>query len=113
MKRLLAIFMVIALMLSLVACGGSQQASESSKATPQGSTSTGGEEAPAEPVTLRMITWVQETNERAIAELNQKFSEKYPNVSFVVDTVNANDYPTLQNTESSWRRRHYHKPFSI
>lgn len=101
MKRLLAIFMVIALMLSLVACGGSQQTSESPKATPQGSTSTGGEEAPAEPVTLRMITWVQETNERAIAELNQKFSEKYPNVSFVVDTVNANDYPTLQNTRIS------------
>ena len=101
MKRLLAIFMVIALMLSLVACGGSQQISESHKATPQGSTSTGGEEAPAEPVTLRMITWVQETNERAIAELNQKFSEKYPNVSFVVDTVNANDYPTLQNTRIS------------
>ena len=101
MKKLLAILVVIALMFSMAACGGSKKPADApATSAPQGSSSNN-EEPKAEPVTLRMITWVQESNERAIADLNAKFSEKYPNVSFVVDTVNANDYPTLQNTRIS------------
>jgi len=47
---------------------------------------------------LKMITWVQETNQAALDTLNKSFTEKYPTVTFTVDTVPANDYPTLLNT---------------
>ena len=53
--------------------------------------------APAQPVNIKMITWVQESNQKAIDALNAAFTAKFPNVTFTVDTVGANDYPTLQN----------------
>lgn len=100
-SKLLAIFMILTMLLSLAACGGASSTTTATTAAPAGTTAAGATTAaPAtdKPVTLRMITWVQETNERGIAEVNAKFSEKYPNVTIVVDTVGANDYPTLQNT---------------
>jgi len=99
MKKLLAIVTIIALVFSLASCGAKEATTTPPPAQSSDQNNTDTQTQPSdEKVTLRMITWVQESNERAIAELNAKFSEKYPNVSFVVDTVNANDYPTLQNT---------------
>lgn len=100
MKKLLAIITVVALMLSMAACGSTPAANNSATPAPSESASAAPSEsaAPADPVNLRMITWVQESNEKAIAALNASFSAKYPNVTFTVDTVGANDYPTLQNT---------------
>lgn len=102
MKKLLAILTILALMLGMVACGatpaGPSTPPESSQPGPSSETPS---EPAADPVTLKMITWVQETNEKAIAQLNSDFSAKYPNVDFVIDTVGANDYPTLQNTRIS------------
>lgn len=103
MKKLLAIVTVIALMLSMAACGAAPAANTPSPSSSSPSNSTTPEATPKaeEPVTLKMITWVQESNEKAIAALNESFKAKYPNVSFVVDTVPANDYPTLVNTRLS------------
>lgn len=104
MKKFLAVLTILALMLSMVACGTTTPSGNNN--TPSASTDPSQSSAPsgepkADPVTLKLITWVQESNEKAIAELNAKFSAAYPNVSFVVDTVGANDYPTLQNTRIS------------
>lgn len=103
MKKLIAVLIVTVLMLGITACASkpadeSPPPSSSTDVSADGKDNTG---KSGEPVTLRMITWVQESNEKAIAALNAKFSEKYPNVSFVIDTVGANDYPTLQNTRIS------------
>ena len=97
LTTLFAVLMIAALMLGLVACG--QAAPTTGTTTASGTTApTATTTAAAEKVTLRMITWVQETNERGIADVNTAFTAKYPNVTIVVDTVGANDYPTLQNT---------------
>lgn len=100
MKKLLAVFTILALMLSMAACGNAPAATNSSAPAPSASSSAPESQAPAadQPVNLRMITWVQESNEKAIAALNESFKVKYPNVTFTVDTVGANDYPTLLNT---------------
>lgn len=99
--RIISIAMVALTALSLAACG----AAPASTPAPSASSAAPASSAPAEssapseqPVTLNMITWVQQTNEDAIAALNAAFSAKYPNVSFTVDTANANDYPTLLQT---------------
>ena len=97
LTTLFAVLMIAALMLGLVACG--QAAPTTGTTTASGTTApTATTTAAAEKVTLRMITWVQETNELGIADVNASFTTKYPNVTIVVDTVGANDYPTLQNT---------------
>ncbi len=103
--RSLSALLVIATMLAgMAACGQTAPATPAASSSASTSASASAEassEAPAtndKPVTLRMITWVQETNEKGIADVNAAFSAKYPNVTVVVDTVGANDYPTLQNT---------------
>lgn len=101
MKKLLALLTVLALMLTTAACGSTPAGPSAPPPAQSGENSEAAPEASADPVTLKMITWVQETNEKAIAQLNKAFSEKYPNVDFVIDTVGANDYPTLQNTRIS------------
>lgn len=102
MKKLLAILTVLALMIGMVACGSTPAGPSTPPESSQPSTSSETPSEPAaDPVTLKLITWVQETNEKAIANLNAAFSAKYPNVDFVVDTVGANDYPTLVNTRIS------------
>ncbi len=102
MKRLLAILTILALMLGMAACGAEPASSPSPSASQPGTSSEAPSAEPsADPVTLKLITWVQQTNETAIANLNAAFSAKYPNVDFVVDTVGANDYPTLLNTRIS------------
>ena len=101
MKKLLAILMILALVLGMAACGSQPSTSPSPSASQPSQSSPASSEPSADPVTLRLITWVQETNEKAIATLNDAFSAKYPNVSFDVATVGANDYPTLLNTRIS------------
>ncbi|MGI6623257.1 MAG: hypothetical protein ACOX4T_08995 [Acetivibrionales bacterium] len=102
MKKLLAILTILALMLGMAACGAEPASSPSPSASQPGTSSHAPSAEPsADPVTLKLITWVQQTNETAIANLNAAFSAKYPNVDFVVDTVGANDYPTLLNTRIS------------
>lgn len=94
--------MVLTMVIGLAACGKTEtsnptnapQSNAPQSNAPQNTTSD-------KPVTLRLITWVQQSNEDAIAQLNAAFTAKYPNVTFVVDTVGANDYPTLQNTRIS------------
>ncbi|NLL66780.1 MAG: extracellular solute-binding protein [Clostridiaceae bacterium] len=99
MKKFLAILTILALMLGMAACGAAPAENSASPSAPQDpSQNPSSGEPTAEPVTLRMITWVQESNEQAIANLNAAFTAKYPNVTFVVDTVGANDYPTLLNS---------------
>ncbi len=97
----LSLALTLVMLVSLAACGstapaGSGTPQAGTTATPNSQSST--PDAGAKPVNLKMITWVQESNEKAIAALNTAFTAKYPHITFTVDTVGANDYPTLQNT---------------
>lgn len=99
---LTSILMLVVTLFTLTACAKSD-ITNAVKEEPK-STAGAKEEKPAEagadekPIVLKMITWVQQSNEDAIKELNDAFTGKYPNISIVVDTVGANDYSTLQNT---------------
>lgn len=101
-SKALSGMVLAALVIGMTACGGSSSSGDSSSAASSGAapSSAAASEA-AKPVTLKMITWIQETNQKALDDLNASFKAKYPNVSFVVDTVGANDYPTLLNTRLS------------
>lgn len=96
--KLVSLMVTFALLFSVVACGDSTPAEKDSTVA---STVASDSKAPVEAqkaVNLKMITWVQETNQAAIDVLNAAFTEKNPNITFTIDTVGANDYPTLQNT---------------
>lgn len=97
--KMVSLAVTAALLLSVAACGSSETAGDSS--TSAASSASGTQTSEAKAVNLKMITWVQETNQAAIDALNKAFSAKYPNVTFTVDTVAANDYPTLLNTRIS------------
>lgn len=96
--RMISVLVIAALLFAVAGCGA-KEAAEQENAGAAGSDApkAAGDKA----VTLKMITWVQETNEKAIKDLNDAFTKKYPNVEIVVDTVAPNDYPTLQNTRIS------------
>lgn len=101
-SRLLAVLMVLTLVLTMAACGGQKTpgdtttAATTAKATE--ATTAAAPEQNAKPVNLQMITWIQETNQKAIDALNASFAAKYPHVTCTVDTAPANDYPTLLQT---------------
>lgn len=92
--KLVSTLTVMAMLVTAVGCSGTKtdSSTDGPKATGNTSTSAG------KPVKLKMITWVQETNQKAIDALNASFTKANPNVTFVVDTAAANDYPTLLNT---------------
>ncbi|MEN6316872.1 MAG: extracellular solute-binding protein [Clostridiaceae bacterium] len=100
--RLMAVLTVLALITALAACGNAAetQVENESKATaaPAVSPAAAPAKEEAKPVNLRMITWIQQTNQDAIDALNKSFSAKYPNVKITVDTAPPNDYPTLLQT---------------
>lgn len=93
LTKLLVVLIVMTLVFSVTACDKAAD-----EPMDEGTATTEGTVSADEEVTLKMITWVQETNELALAALNEAFMEEYPNVTIVVDTVGANDYPTLLNT---------------
>ncbi len=96
LTKLLVVLVVMTLVFSVTAC---DKKVDDPNADGSSTTDNTGETVGTdEEVTLKMITWVQETNELALAALNEAFMAKYPNVTIVVDTVGANDYPTLLNT---------------
>lgn len=95
--KIVAVLTVSALLMTSVACGDAKTPADTSTVAAQSSAAVEATPAPAGPVNIKMITWVQESNQKAIDALNASFTEKYPNVTFTVDTVGANDYPTLQN----------------
>ncbi len=101
--KLLAILLSLAMLVSLAACGGEKTADVSGETqaagdVPAGSTTAVPEADNSKPVSLSMVTWIQETNQKAIDTLNASFTEKYPNIKITVDTAPANDYPTLLQT---------------
>lgn len=102
--KLLAILLSLMMLVSLAACYGEKTSTEPVSEAPaaesaQASTPEAAPaEEPAKPVTLAMVTWIQETNQQAIDTLNASFTQKYPNIKITVDTAPANDYPTLLQT---------------
>lgn len=103
--KLLSIFLALIMLATLTACGGTtgttDQGSESVTADTTKATTaetTAKVEEKAKPVSLAMITWIQDTNQKAIDGLNAGFIKKYPNVKITIDTAPANDYPTLLQT---------------
>ncbi|MCX7708502.1 MAG: extracellular solute-binding protein [Clostridia bacterium] len=100
--RLVSGLTIVALLSTAVACGAQKQAEPA--ATEPAKTEAAKEtdkKADGKPVTIKIITWAQQSNIDPLNALNAKFSEKNPNVKFVIDSVNANDYPTLQQTRIS------------
>lgn len=95
-KKLVLMLAVFALLASAVACGGGGEQTGGPEAT--GAVGGDQTDGAGKPVNLKMITWSQQTNLDAIEGLNAAFTEKYPNVTFTIDHVNSNDYPTLMQT---------------
>ncbi len=101
--KLLVILLSLTLVFSLAACGGKSantegNNTENAAGNDQAATAATAAKEDTKPVTLSMITWIQESNQKAIDNLNAAFTAKYPNIKITVDTAPANDYPTLLQT---------------
>jgi raffinose/stachyose/melibiose transport system substrate-binding protein len=88
------IFLIVALMLLsmlLSACGSSATPAPAGEEGPQAP-------AAAEKVTLRVLVHQNPPMVAFMEAFNQKFSEKYPNVTVDMSVVNANDLSTVTQT---------------
>ena len=95
MKKIISLLLVLAMALTLVACGGKTEAPAETQAA------AAAPEAPAaaEKVTVNMIA-AQYGNETAAwwADFVAKFNEANPDINLVVDVVSWNDIYTVVNT---------------
>jgi len=97
--KFVASISVLAMLFTTVACGNTTPAPAPANTT--ATTAADNSQAADKPVNIKIITWAQQTNVDAINELNASFTKKYPNVTFTVDTVDSNQYPTLEQTRLS------------
>ena len=88
-KKVLSILAALIMLTALAACGGTQTAPEETGQAAVGTPASTPKDEPKEtkPVTIAMVTWIQETNQKAIDTLNAAFAAKYPDVKITVDTA--------------------------
>lgn len=86
MKRLFALLMAMAMVLSLAACGGSPASSTAAPAsTPpaDGGSSQAGDALSSDPVTIHVLHYMVEGDKaKGMEAIQEKFTEQYPNVTF-------------------------------
>ena len=102
MKKIIALLLVLAMALSLVACGGSKAPETQAPATEGAQAEAPATEAPAasaEKVTVTMIAaqYGTQTADWWVG-FEQKFEAANENVDLVVDVVSWNDIYTVVNT---------------
>ena len=100
MKKIIALLLVLAMALTLVACGGgSEKPAETKAPEAEKPAETQGAAAPAEKVTVNMIA-AQYGNETADwwANFVTEFNAANENINLVVDVVSWNDIYTVVNT---------------
>ncbi len=103
MKKVLAIVLTLAMMLSLLAGCGKAPAADA-PAAPAAKEEAAAPAAPAAPadevVTLKFTGWRTE-DEAAINAMNEKFTAEYPNIKVVYEPVTATEYDTNLQTALS------------
>ena len=100
MKKVLAIVLTLAMMLSLLAGCGKAPAADA-PAAPAAKEEAAAPAAPAdEVVTLKFTGWRTE-DEAAINAMNEKFTAEYPNIKVVYEPVTATEYDTNLQTALS------------
>lgn len=105
-KKLMSVVLMFSIIF-LAACGsGSSKTDTTGSATVAPATSAP-TDAPAakkddKPITLKIIHWQNEGTNKALTEINQKFHEKYPNITVDYTTVKSGgDFDQLQQTRVS------------
>lgn len=107
MKRILALVLALLTLLSLTACAGKSAAASaaaSGSAAVSGSTAAAsgsaasGSAASGDAVTLKLITWTNAATTDVLEKLDQKFTEKYPNIKVEITAVDSATYPQLVQT---------------
>lgn len=105
-KKLALLFMSVAIIFVLAACGGNNKENTVSPSSSQAAESSASKEAdapaPDKEVTLKIIHWINEPVNKYYETFNKKFTEKYPNikVDYVVVPSDAT-YDQLQQTRIS------------
>ena len=97
MKKLLAILLALVMVVSLFAACGNKAPADETKAPAD---ETKAPVAEDEIVTLKFTGWRTE-DEAAINAMNEKFTEKYPNIKVVYEPVTATEYDTNLQTALS------------
>lgn len=82
-KKISAVALSSALLLSLTACGGGNNASEGNDTT--GSATSG------KKTVIKILHWKQDNINKAIESINKKFEEKYPEYKIEYTTTGPND----------------------
>ena len=98
MKKLLALTMAAAMMLSLAACGASSSESSSTTGTTEGSTSEAATTAEGEQVTINWALWDLEAN-AYWTNLAEGYMAEHPNVTIEMTDLGSTDYMTQLATQ--------------
>lgn len=101
MRKILmtTVLLMVTLSLLLAACQPAATPTEAPSGGETGGEETGGESGqPAEDVTLRVLVHQNPPMVEYMESFNQKFQEKYPNVTVDMSVVNANDLSTVTQT---------------
>ena len=98
MKKLLALTMAAAMMLSLAACGASSSESSSTTGTTEGSTSEAATTAEGEQVTINWALWDLEAN-AYWTNLAGGYMAEHPNVTIEMTDLGSTDYMTQLATQ--------------
>lgn len=101
-KKGLTVLTSSLLVLALAACGGNNNNNNGNASSgPADSTGAASPSASEDtkPITLKLATWEQPTTIEAFNKLNEKFHEKYPNITITLDTSKPDAaYQTLLQT---------------
>lgn len=94
----LAILALLVAALALAACGGSSTPAPAAPAATQSAEQEAPAPAQQEAVTLRALVHQNPPMVEFMEQFNQKFQEKYPNITVEMSVVNANDLATSTQT---------------
>jgi raffinose/stachyose/melibiose transport system substrate-binding protein len=95
MKKYLSLIIILAMVISLAACG--RQAKKSTEESPKSDTSVADTTTTNEPVTLTFTGWRVE-DQNAMDAMNELFTAQYPNIKIAYNPVKATEYDSYLQT---------------
>lgn len=81
-KKVLSVFLVCIMMVSIVACSKTNEKTDDSK----------------DKVTIKIMSWLSDPVQKGIEKMNQEFMEDHENVEIVYEAITGDDYRTVLQT---------------